>query len=300
VTYAIAIHGGAGVIPKSMPEEKRQEYVDSLERALRLGRDLLRGGGASLDAVEAVVRFLEDDPRFNAGKGAVFTHEGGHELDAAIMDGRTLACGAVAGVRTVKNPVALARLVMERTPHVLLAGEGADRFAAEMSVERVRQSYFSTPHRYRQWQEALKKKRAEKLPGDQGTVGAVARDLHGDLAAATSTGGTTDKRSGRVGDSPLIGAGTYANNRTCAVSGTGAGEEFIRNAAAHDVSALMEYRGLGVREAAETVVLRRLKPGDGGLIAVAADGTIAMVFNSAGMFRGAADSCGRFEVAIWE
>lgn len=293
--WALAIHGGAGTIPKDLPESEKQAYLDSLSKALALGRDALAAGGTSLDAVEKVVRFLEDDPLFNAGKGAVFTHEGTHELDAAIMDGRSLSCGSVAGLKTVKNPISLARLVMEKSPHVFMVGAGAEKFADEMKVERVSNEHFSTPKRRRQLEEALRKE--EDRP--KGTVGAVALDVHGNLAAATSTGGMTNKRFGRLGDVPVIGAGTYANNRTCAISATGWGEQFIKNTVAHDISALMEYRGLTLQQAAGEVIHRKLKPGDGGVIGVGRDGSLALVFNSEGMYRGAADSGGRFEVAIW-
>ncbi|HYH47002.1 MAG TPA: isoaspartyl peptidase/L-asparaginase [Thermoanaerobaculia bacterium] len=302
--WAIAIHGGAGVIEKTMPEPEKREYVQSLEAALKIGRDVLAAGGTSLDAVEKVVRFLEDDPRFNAGKGAVFTHDGTHELDAAIMDGRDLSCGSVAGLKTVRNPVSLARLVMERSEHVFFVGDGAERFADQMKVERVDQKYFFTQRRHDQWQEALQKERQGS--GDaspdrkRGTVGAAALDVHGNLAAATSTGGMTNKRFGRLGDVPIIGAGTYANNRTAAISATGWGEKFIRHTVAHDISALMEYGGLTLQQAADRVIHGKLDKGDGGIVAVARDGSIALVFNSEGMFRGAADAGGRFEVRIWE
>ena len=295
--WALAIHGGAGTIPKTLPEAEKQQYLASLEKALAIGRDALAAGGTSLDVVEKIVRFLEDDPLFNAGKGAVFTHEGTNELDAAIMDGRDLSAGAVAGLKTVKNPISLARLVMERSPHVFLVGEGAEAFATEMKVERVDPKYFFTQRRWDQLQEALKKEKEEK---PKGTVGAVALDQHGNLAAATSTGGMTNKRFGRLGDVPVIGAGTYANNKTCAISGTGWGEKFIRNTVAHDISALMEYAGLSLQQAADRVIHQKLQPDDGGVIGVARDGSIALVFNSEGMYRGAADSNGRFEVRIWE
>jgi L-asparaginase / beta-aspartyl-peptidase len=298
VRWALAIHGGAGVMPKTMPEAERQAYLQSLAAALKIGRDALAAGGTSLDAVEKVVRFLEDDPKFNAGRGAVFTHDGSHEMDAAIMSGRDLACGSVAGLKTVKNPISLARRVMERSPHVFLAGPGAEKFADEMKVERAGEDYFFVQHRYDQLQEELKKEREEPKK-DRDTVGAVALDQHGDLAAATSTGGLTNKRFGRIGDVPVIGAGTYANNRTCAISGTGIGEEFIRHTVAHDISALMEYGGLSLQQAADRVIHQKLKAGDGGVIGVARDGSLALVFNSEGMYRGAADSNGRFEVAIW-
>jgi beta-aspartyl-peptidase (threonine type) len=301
--WALAIHGGAGVIPKSMPEEVKQQHFRSLEAALKAGKEVLAGGGTSLDAVERVVRTLEDDPLFNAGKGAVYNHEGKHELDAAIMNGKDLSCGSVASLTTVKNPIVLARMVMEKSQHVFLIGEGAERFADAMKVERVPNSWFDTERRYQQLQEELKKEQGEG-PGSSekkfGTVGAVALDVHGDLAAATSSGGLTNKRWGRIGDVPIVGAGTYANNRTCAISATGYGEQFIRHSVAHDISALMEYRGLTLQQAADEVIHKKLKAGDGGVIGVGKDGAIALVFNSDGMFRGAADSGGRFEVRIWE
>jgi len=298
--WAIAIHGGAGTIPKTLPEAKKEQYLKSLEAALKIGRDALAGGGTSLDAVEKVVRILEDDPLFNAGKGAVYTHEGTHELDAAIMDGRDLSCGSVAGLKTVKNPISLARLVMTESPHVFMVGDGAERFADQMKVERVKPDYFDTPERHAQWQAALAKEAAEqKKEKGKGTVGAVVLDVHGNLAAATSTGGMTNKRFGRLGDVPVIGAGTYANNKTCAVSATGWGEKFIRHTVAHDISALVEYAGLTVQQAAKRVIHEKLQADDGGVIAVGRDGSIALEFNSEGMYRGAADSGGRFEVAIW-
>ncbi|HEX5720298.1 MAG TPA: isoaspartyl peptidase/L-asparaginase, partial [Thermoanaerobaculia bacterium] len=278
-----------------IPESQKEEYLKSLRAALEVGRKVLAGGGTSLDAVEKVVRFLEDDPLFNAGKGAVFTNEGTHELDAAIMDGRDLSCGSVASLKTVKNPISLARMVMEKSPHVFMVGQGAERFADEMKVERVDQKYFFTQKRWDDWQKKLKEE-AEK---DKDTVGAVALDVHGNLAAATSTGGMTNKRFGRLGDVPVIGAGTYANNKTAAISATGWGEQFIKHTVAHDISALMEYKGLTLQQAADEVIHRKLQKDDGGVIGVARDGSIALVFNSEGMYRGAADSNGRSEVAIW-
>ncbi len=306
VEWALAIHGGAGAPDRSLPETEKQAYLASLERALRLGQAMLEGGGASLDAVEAVVRDLEDDPLFNAGRGAVFNADGVVELDASIMDGRTLGCGGVAAVKTIKNPVSLARLVYERTKHVLLVGPGAEAFAEQMGVERVGPDWFFTEPR---WQELLKHRAAAAAAADAaksaakaggGTVGAVARDRQGNLAAATSTGGRTGKLSGRVGDSPVVGAGTYADNATCAVSGTGIGEEYIRHAAAYSVSAWMRHKEVPLDEALRRVIDEELKPGDGGLIAVDRDGRIAMRYNTPGMFRGAADAGGRFEVHIWE
>ena len=295
--WSLAIHGGAGTIPKDIPESERDAYLASLRKALEVGREVLAGGGTSLDAVETVVRFLEDDPLFNAGKGAVFTHDGTHELDAAIIDGRDLSCGSVAGLKTVRHPISLARLVKERSPHVFLVGDGAEAFATEMKVERVENSWFDTPKRRQQLDEALRKEQEAK---PKGTVGAVALDQHGNLAAATSTGGMTNKRWGRLGDVPIIGAGTYANNKTCAISATGWGEKFIRNTVAHDISALMEYAGLSLQQAADRVIHSKLEKDDGGVIGVAHDGSIALVFNSEGMYRGATDSNGRFEVKIWE
>ncbi len=304
--WAIAIHAGAGSPDRNAPPEQIEAYRESLRAALRIGVDELADGGTSLDAVEKVVRFLEDDPLFNAGRGAVFTAEGTHELDASIMEGRTLGCGAVTGVRTVKNPVTLARLVMEESRHVFFAGDGAEKFADEVGVERVDPSYFSTPARHEALQRVLeeRKKKQSKAAGGEdvyrGTVGAVALDSQGNLAAATSTGGLTGKQFGRIGDSPIIGAGTYANNKSAAVSCTGVGEEFIRHTVARDIAALIEYRNLPAERAARHVVFDKLAPGDGGVIVVSHRGEIAMVFSTDGMFRGSADSSGRFRVAIWE
>jgi beta-aspartyl-peptidase (threonine type) len=296
VEWAIAVHGGVWGLPASLDDADRERYRAGLEGALRAGATVLEDGGRAVDAVDRAVRFLEDDPQFNAGRGAVFHREGGHELDAAIMDGRTLACGAVAGVRTIKNPIALARRVMEHGEHVLLAGDGAERFADLSSdIERVDPDYFSTERRRRQLERHL----AERA-GESGgsTVGAVARDRHGDLAAATSTGGLTGKRPGRIGDVPVIGAGTLADNRSCAVSCTGKGEEFIRHGVARTLALAVESGGTGLAEAAGAIVERTLRPGDGGLIAVDRTGRIAIAFNTEGMFRGVADSSGRFVVAI--
>jgi len=305
--YAIAIHGGAGTIPKDTPPDQRDAYLATLKAALDHGQARLARGDSALDVVESVVRILEDDPKFNAGKGAVYTEDGRHELDASIMDGRTLACGAVGAVRTIKHPISLARLVMEKTTHVLLIGDGAEAFADATGVDRVPNSYFDTPKRYEALQKALEERKkaapsTAPTPADKprGTVGCVALDTRGNLAAATSTGGMTAKRFGRVGDTPIIGAGNYADNRTCAVSCTGTGEEFIRHVIAHDVSARMLYKGQSLADAADAVIFQTLKPDDGGLIAVSKDGDIAMPYSSAGMFRAAADSRGRFEVAIWE
>jgi len=290
--YTIVIHGGAGTIDRSMHDSLREGYLKSLSQALRIGKEILENGGSSLDAVEQVVRFLEDDPKFNAGKGAVYTSEGTHELDASIMDGSNLSTGAVTLIKRVKNPVTLARLVMEKTPHVLLGGEGVEKFAEEMGLEIVPNTYFDTEPSYREYLKAKEKVK--------GTVGCVALDLKGNLAAGTSTGGRTNKMVGRIGDSPLINAGTYANNKTCAVSGTGIGEEFIRHTVAYNVSALMEYKGMTLKQAADEVIFKMLKKDDGGIIAIDKDGNYTTPFNTSGMYRGAATSDGVFEVKIWE
>lgn len=330
-TFAIALHGGAGVLDKVAPPEEREAYARSLGEALALGVEMLQAGRSALDTSEAVVMFLENDPKFNAGRGAVFTAEGRNELDASIMDGATLKCGAVAGVTTVKNPIRLARRVMEQTRHVILSREGAEAFATTLGpdIARVDPSYFFTEKRWNVLKEVLGE-RGEPMPElpkgvtlsssvgtdrtaeaaatgggadshvNYGTVGCVVLDSAGNLAAATSTGGMSGKRWARIGDSPIIGAGNYANNESCAVSGTGTGEEFIRHGVARDISDRMRYKGIGVTQAAREVVHGVLKPDDGGVIAVSPTGEIAMVWNSEGMFRAAADSNGRFEVGIWD
>jgi len=305
LTWAIAIHGGAGTIAKDQPAAVRKDYEDALAAALSYGKDRLQRGASALDVCEAVVRILEDDPRFNAGKGAVFTEKGEHELDASIMDGSTLRCGAVAGVRTVKNPIVLARLVMEKTRHVLLAGDGAEKFADGQQVERVKNDWFDTDARRRALEQVLEERartgalvRPSSPQHDYGTVGCVALDAQGRLAAATSTGGMTGKRLGRVGDTPLIGAGNYAD-RFVAVSCTGTGEQFIRHGVARALSARIEFGRQTLDEAANALVFRVLQPDDGGLIAVDRMGAIAMPFNSDGMYRGCADSAGRFLVRIF-
>jgi beta-aspartyl-peptidase (threonine type) len=310
--FGLVIHGGAGTIERGkMTPEKERAYRAGLERALTAGYDILKRGGSSLDATEAAVRVLEDDPHFNAGKGSVFTSAGTNEMDAAVMDGKTLAAGAVAALKHVKNPISLARLVMEKSGHVMIDGAGAEAFAKENGMELVDQKYFFTQER---WDALQKIKAAEKhrtggagkafLITDQdrhGTVGAVALDKNGNLAAATSTGGTTNKRPGRVGDSPIIGAGTYANNATCAVSATGDGEYFIRASVGHDISALMEYRGMPLQEAAQAVLNKVAKlGGTGGLIAIDRQGNIALPFNTAGMYRGYVDPDGKFVVEIYK
>lgn len=291
--YSIAIHGGAGAPPRDLDPDRRRAYVESLASALRQGCDGLRQGDSSLDVVERVIRSMEDDPLFNAGRGAVFTREGTHELDASIMDGRDLSCGAVAAVTTVEHPITLARAVMTRTRHVLLAGDGAEAFAREMGMDPVPNEHFSTDSRRESLERVLE-------ADEKGTVGVVALDREGDLAAGTSTGGLTGKRWGRIGDSPIVGAGTYADNRTCAVSCTGTGEEFIRHGIAQSVSARMALAGETVQQAADHVVRQTLREGDGGLIAVSHRGEIALAYNTGGMFRGKCAADGTFEVAIWE
>ena len=293
--HAIAVHGGAGALsPADLTPDNERAYRHGLEQALRAGFEVLSKGGASLDAVVAAVQVLEDDPLFNAGRGAVLNAGGVAELDASLMDGRDLRAGAVAGLRHVRSPIALARRVMDNSPHVMLAGPGAEEFALEQGMAPVANSHFVTERRRRELERFLQGVAASGDESLMGTVGAVALDADGNLAAATSTGGTTGKRWGRVGDSPLIGAGTYAANDCCAVSATGHGEYFIRAAVAHEIASLMRYRGLGVVEAADEVVMGQLVKlgGSGGVIAVGRDGRIAMTFNSAGMLRGAMDSRG--------
>lgn len=288
----IAIHGGAGTLdPSSFTPESEQVYRNALELAARRGYGVLLEGASALDAVEAAVCVLEDSPLFNAGRGAVFNAEGKHEMDAAIMSGKDLAAGAVAGVQNVKNPVHLARLVMERSGHVLISGRGAFDFAHQQRVELEDDPYFFDQLRFDQWQEVKGSDlvRLDHSDGERkfGTVGAVARDAHGDLAAATSTGGMTNKRYQRIGDSPVVGAGTYANNASCAISCTGNGEAFLRAVAAHDVHALMSYKGLSLEEAVRIVIHEKLPPldGEGGLIAIDRQGNIVLDFNCPGMYR---------------
>jgi L-asparaginase / beta-aspartyl-peptidase len=314
-TTGLVIHGGAGTIRREqMTPERDREYRRALARALYAGQDVLEGGGSSMDAVIAAIRIMEDSPLFNAGRGAVFTNDGRNELDASLMDGRTLAAGAVAGVTRVRNPIELARAVMERSPHVMMAGAGADRFAEEQGLDLVDPSYFRTEARWEALERARERDRIqlseEEEPSAQspvpddfklGTVGAVALDHQGDLAAGTSTGGMTNKRWGRIGDAPIIGAGTYANNRSCGVSATGHGEYFIRAVVAFDICARMEYRGLSLEDAGREVVMERLVEmgGDGGVVALDRDGNVSMPFNTPGMYRGYMDSQGRAVVMIY-
>lgn len=294
--WAIVIHGGAGVITRDlMTPERDSAYRAVLNEAMESGRDILSAGGSSLDAVEATIQVMERSPLFNAGKGSVFTSEGKNEMDAAIMDGSDLNAGCVAGVTDIRSPISAARAVMEKSVHVMLAGDGASLFAAEQGLEQVDPSYFYTDHRYRQLTEAVNREK-------NGTVGCCALDMEGNLAAGTSTGGMTNKKYKRIGDAPIIGAGTYANNATCAVSATGHGEYFIRWTVAHDISALMEYAGMSLGEAAEHVVNDKLvrAGGTGGVISVDSYGNISMPFNTEGMFRGFYDSEGNSGVFIYD
>jgi len=289
--WVLVIHGGAGSANKGkMNDERSKAAWVKIKEALEAGATILKNNGTSLDAVETVIKMLEDSPLFNAGKGSVFTAEGKNEMDASIMDGKTLKAGAVAGVMTIKNPISAARAVMERSNHVMLVDGGAEIFAKQQGLEIVDPSYFYTKERWDELQKA--RQQGKPLQKDtvthHGTVGAVALDQDGNLAAATSTGGMTNKMKGRVGDSPIIGAGTYANNKTCAVSCTGHGEFFIRNVVAYDISAQMEYRGIPLDEAATHEIMEKLKEqgAEGGLIAVDKDGNISMPFNTEAMFRG--------------
>lgn len=300
---AIAIHGGAGTILRTqMTPVLEKEYRGELESALSTGWQILKNGGSALDAVEAAVCSLEDFPLFNAGRGSVFTHDGEQEMDASIMDGARLKAGCVAFVKNIKNPVHLARLVMERTEHVLLAGDGANQFAEQQDVETAPDEYFFTEHRWLQLQEAIAKGRVQldhAAAKPIGTVGAVACDKNGNLAAATSTGGMTNKKFGRVGDTAIIGAGTYADD-TCAVSCTGHGEYFMLASTAHDVAARMKYKGLSLEDAArETIDHLTAIKGEGGLIAVDREGNVTLPFNSDGMYRGYVDENGDSQIRIY-
>ena len=306
--FSLAIHGGAGTLVKGlMTPEKENQYKMALKKALESGYAILEKGGSAIDAVEVAVKKLENSHLFNAGKGSVFTNEGTHEMDAAIMDGKNLNAGAVSLITGIKNPVSLARDVMEKSNHVFLAGEGAMRFADSLGYKLESPEYFYDEFRYQQWQEIkdsddFQLDHSDKKDNKFGTVGAVACDKDGNIAAATSTGGMTNKRWGRVGDSPMIGAGNYANNKTCAISCTGSGEFFIRGVVAYDVSCLMEYKGMTVAEAASEVINKRILKigGDGGLIAVDAKGNIAMPFNTEGMYRAFRTSEEEGEVLIYK
>jgi beta-aspartyl-peptidase (threonine type) len=304
---AIAIHGGAGTILKeNMTPELEAAYEAKLKEAVNAGYQLLKQGGSSLDAVETVIRILEDSPLFNAGKGAVFTHDERNELDASIMDGSNLNAGAIAGVTTIKNPITLARRVMDRSEHVFMIGAGAEIFAKEQGIELVPPSYFFDQKRFDHLQKIKKEATKKQVAGTNhdhkfGTVGCVALDRKGNLAAGTSTGGMTNKRYGRVGDVPVIGSGTYANNQSCAVSATGWGEYFIRSVVAHDIAALVEYKGKSVHEAANEVIWKKVAKlgGDGGVIVLDRKGNIAMEFNTAGMYRASINSKGVLTIGIY-
>ncbi|MCW3124541.1 MAG: isoaspartyl peptidase [Bacteroidetes bacterium] len=308
--FSIAIHGGAGTILRSqMTPEKEAKYLAALKAALDTGYAVLEKGGSSLDAVEAAIISLEDCPLFNAGKGSVFNSEGRHEMDASIMYGKDLTAGAVTGVKNIKNPISLSRAVMERSQHVFLAGNGAEIFAREQGIAFEDDSYFFDQFRHDQWQQAQKEEGVfldhNIAASDEkkfGTVGAVALDKDGHLAAGTSTGGMTNKKFGRVGDSPIIGAGTYANDNTCAISCTGHGELFIRSVVAYDISCLMEYKGMTLREACDEVVMNKLVKigGEGGLIAIDRIGNVELPFNSEGMYRAYRKSDGNGGVLIYK
>ncbi|MFD2517266.1 isoaspartyl peptidase/L-asparaginase family protein [Salinimicrobium flavum] len=313
--FGIVIHGGAGTILKeNMSDSLEQEYRAKMEEAIRTGHQILANGGTALEAVQRTINIMEDSPLFNAGKGAVFTNAGTNELDASIMDGETLNAGAVAGVTTIKNPINLAYEVMVNSEHVMLGGKGAEEFGQQQGIETVDPQYFFTENRYKSLQRIRDKEKTE-LDHDGktafadpfikdskfGTVGCAALDKNGNLAAGTSTGGMTNKRWGRIGDAPIIGAGTYANNATCAVSSTGWGEFFIRGMVAHDISALMEYKGLSLQEAARVVIQEKIPAlgGDGGIVAIDHEGNVAMEFNTAGMYRAKMNKNGELEIGIY-
>jgi beta-aspartyl-peptidase (threonine type) len=319
--WAIVVHGGAGIIErKEMSKETEAAYRAAMAAALKRGSDVLAGGGSAMDAIQAVITGMEDDPLFNTGKGAVFTAAGKVELDAAIMDGKTLNAGAVAGVTTTRHPILLARKVMEKSGHVMLIGQGADAFAKAQGLEQVDNSFFYTARRWTALEEELKAQglpippkpavlagktsAADRMPDDHkyGTVGVVALDAAGDIAAGTSTGGTTAKRWGRVGDTPVIGAGTYASNQSCAVSGTGKGEYFIRLTVAREICALVQYKGMTLQAAADEVIQKRMPAlgKDGGVIAIAPDGRMAWSFNTSGMYRAKASSDMAPVISIFE
>jgi beta-aspartyl-peptidase (threonine type) len=317
--FAIIIHGGAGtILKKNMTPEKEAAYKAKLEEAIRVGYDILKNGGNSIDAVQKTINVMENSPLFNAGKGAVFTHDETNEMDASIMDGKTLNAGASAGTKTVKNPINLARAVMENSPHVMLSGNGAETFAAEQGLEIVDPNYFFLESRLESLKRVKEKQARNEKKIDMestsinffdaeiknskfGTVGCAALDKNGNLAAGTSTGGMTNKRWGRIGDSPIIGSGTYANNATCAVSSTGWGEYFIRTQVAHDISALMDYKDLSLKEAAK-IVLNKVEDlgGDGGVVAVDKNGNMVAEFNTSGMYRATMNDKGELIIGIYE
>jgi beta-aspartyl-peptidase (threonine type) len=306
--WSIALHGGAGYVSEDMPEDRKQAYMESLEEALSIGSEILENGGSALDAIEKTVNYLEDNELYNAGKGAVFTSEGKNELDAAIMDGSTLNAGAITGVTTVKNPISLARKVMIDSKHIFFSADGAETFADQTDVERVDPEYFYTERRYESLQRALEQEESESsnmLMTDEekawryGTVGAVAKDKDGNLAAATSTGGMTNKKYGRVGDVPIIGSGTYANDLV-AVSATGWGEKIMLNVSAHTLASYMKFKNATLQQSMDYLVDEVLEPGDAGFIAVDKYGNFSMKTNTGSMFRAATDSDGNKEVGIWD
>ena len=311
---AIAIHGGAGTILKSnMTPELEKQYHEKMQEALKAGYKVLQDGGSSVEAVQAAIIIMEDSPLFNAGKGAVFTHQKTNELDASIMEGKTLNAGAIAGVKTVKNPIKLAAAVMDQSVHVMMTGEGAETFAKQVGMEFVSPDYFHTERRYKQIEKVLNESKGKKTaqveneqvwPDDKkfGTVGAVALDKEGNLAAATSTGGMTNKQYGRVGDAPIIGAGTYADNNACAISATGHGEYFIRAAVAHDICARVLYKGISLQKASDEVIQEKLvvMKGEGGIVGLSPKGEPVFSFNSAGMYRGYIDTNGKIYTGIYK
>ena len=291
--YTIVIHGGAGFYSPDTPDSIKQLHLNSLKEALTIGINILKEGGSGLDAVEKVINYFEDNVLFNAGRGAVFTSEGKHELDASIMCGKDLSTGAVAGVTIIKHPISLAKLVMEKTNHVLFAGKGADDLGILLGVDAVPNSYFHDENTYQNWLRSnIKEQKGE-------TVGCVVLDQYGNIYAGTSTGGRQNKMPGRVGDSPIVSAGTYANNKTCGVSATGTGELFIRNTVAFNISALMEYKGYSLKQACNELIFKALPKGSGGVIALDKDGNYELLFNTPSMMRGVANSDGVFEIDIW-
>lgn len=312
--FGIVIHGGAGTILKeNMSDSLEAAYKEKLKEAISIGYEILKNGGTSLEAVTKTINVLEDSPLFNAGKGSVFTHDATNELDASIMDGATLNAGAVAGVKHIKNPIDLAKDVMQKSEHVMLYGAGAEEFAQSLGYKMMDTTYFYTKSRYESLQRILEKEKTintEKISFQDpyiknskfGTVGCAALDKHGNLASGTSTGGMTNKRWNRIGDAPIIGAGTYANNATCAVSSTGWGEFFIRSVVAYDISALMEYKGMSLQDAAKEVIHKKVPAlgGDGGIVAIDKDGNVAMEFNTAGMYRASMNAEGELEIGIYK
>jgi len=312
--FGIVIHGGAGTILKEiMSDSLETAYKEKLKEAISIGHEILKNGGTSLEAVTKTINVLEDSPLFNAGKGSVFTHDATNELDASMMDGATLNAGAVAGVKHIKNPIDLAKDVMQKSEHVMLYGAGAEEFAQSLGYKMMDTTYFYTKSRYESLQRILEKEKTintEKISFQDpyiknskfGTVGCAALDKHGNLASGTSTGGMTNKRWNRIGDAPIIGSGTYANNATCAVSSTGWGEFFIRSVVAYDISALMEYKGMSLQDAAKEVIHKKVPAlgGDGGIVAIDKDGNVAMEFNTAGMYRASMNAEGELEIGIYK